>query len=469
LACSSPSRRVRHPRDPLLFRPLPPAAPRKATSPSPPTSAGPSTRPRRPRRRPLVTSFCAISDASSACAGARLLPSYPLAPRHSQYEVGTAGARSPSSDLETCWPLRRRPLRDGVALSDSILTRRRAPNASPPTCVPARPPHRDRSPRQFSDEPPGCPPHQSRFLIRPASRMSVATSGVPAGPQVIDALGPSGPWSSTSFILPFRPRQSGARVREDLDARRRTPGRHQPAGPDLPRGPPRSPCRIAMRYRLPTAADALRRLQSRGVREPPSSSFPLRDVELRDRRRSTPRLSAAWSPPDLHIRTASPFFEDDGYIAAWPPAPPKPSRDDHVLFSFHGLLTTPASPTPRASTASPARPAARPQAPPRHLLPRPVPPHRRRGGAAHRHSPLVVAFQSASGRIPGCDPSPTPNPATRLAPGPDVSPSFVLPLSPTASKPSRRLAPRRRRSFSRRHHFTLSLPERPARLDRRPR
>lgn len=100
------------------------------------------------------------------------------------------------------------------------------------------------------------------------------------------------------------------------------------------------PVELAMRYRLPSAADALRGLASRGVTDAAlvplfphyaMSSFETAVVHVQDQGRQV--------APQLRLHAVPPYFDDAGYIDAlvasartWLDQP-----YDHLLFSFHGI------------------------------------------------------------------------------------------------------------------------------------
>ena len=97
---------------------------------------------------------------------------------------------------------------------------------------------------------------------------------------------------------------------------------------------------LGMRYGRPSLADALRRLEERGVRE--LTALPLFPQYASSSTGSA--LEALFATPAAgrlaRIETIGPFYDDPGFIAAWRDVAAARLDDfdaDHVLFSYHGL------------------------------------------------------------------------------------------------------------------------------------
>jgi ferrochelatase len=159
-------------------------------------------------------------------------------------------------------------------------------------------------------------------------------------PRVIDLAWPLRTLIVRGFILPFRPKQS-AEAYEKI---------WTPAGAPLVLTSRavqaelervlEMPVELAMRYRLPTPAEALRNLLARGVTEAAlvplfphyaMSSFETAVVHVQQTR--------ARVAPSLNLRVAKPYFEDPAYLRALAAsvAAPLAQPYDHLLLSFHGI------------------------------------------------------------------------------------------------------------------------------------
>ncbi len=159
-------------------------------------------------------------------------------------------------------------------------------------------------------------------------------------PRVIDMSWPARAFVVNAFILPFRPRRS-AEAYEKIWTAEGSPlvvtSRRVRSALEAHLG---MPVELAMRYRFPTAADAVRQLTARGVHEvallPLFPHFAMSSFETAVEHVTTTvrRLS-----PSMAVRTAAPFYADPKYIDALVSS----SRDylardpDHFLFSFHGI------------------------------------------------------------------------------------------------------------------------------------
>lgn len=100
------------------------------------------------------------------------------------------------------------------------------------------------------------------------------------------------------------------------------------------------PVELAMRYRNPSAADALTRLRERGVDEVlvfslfphyAMSSFESAIVHVQE--------TAARVAPQMKLRVMPPYFDDPDYIAALARSAEGFLKGgyDHLLFSYHGI------------------------------------------------------------------------------------------------------------------------------------
>jgi ferrochelatase len=159
-------------------------------------------------------------------------------------------------------------------------------------------------------------------------------------PKVIDVAWPLRTLIVRGFILPFRPRKSaeayeqiwtpagsplvvtGRRVREKLETLTRLP------------------VELAMRYRLPTPADALLGLQKRGVTE--AALVPLFPHFAMSSFETAVEHVQEWQKkvtPGLRLKVAAPYFEDPSYIQALAASTAAHLVEpyDHLLFSFHGV------------------------------------------------------------------------------------------------------------------------------------
>lgn len=159
-------------------------------------------------------------------------------------------------------------------------------------------------------------------------------------PRVIDAPWPIRALIVEGFILPFRPKNS-AEAYEKIWTPEGSPlvltSQNVRAALEKRLG---LPVELCMRYRLPTAREALERLSQRGVTEaaliPLFPHFAMSSFEtavlhvLENQRRVA---------PNLQLVEAAPYYEDPDYIGALvKSAEPYLAREyDHVLFSFHGI------------------------------------------------------------------------------------------------------------------------------------
>lgn len=159
-------------------------------------------------------------------------------------------------------------------------------------------------------------------------------------PRVIDLAWPLRTLIVRGFILPFRPRKS-AHAYQTIWTPQGAPlvvtSRELQKKLEQQIG---MPVELAMRYRLPSAEEALRGLERRGVTEAAlvplfphyaMSSFETAVVHVQDwQKRVT---------PNLKLKVAAPYFDDTAYIAALAASVTenlaKPC--DHLLFSFHGV------------------------------------------------------------------------------------------------------------------------------------
>lgn len=159
-------------------------------------------------------------------------------------------------------------------------------------------------------------------------------------PRVIDV-----PWLVRTLlvrglILPFRPRESAEayhKVWTDAGAPLVVTSREVQRLLAEATG---LPVELAMRYRRPTAAEALERLVARGVTDAvlvplfphyAMSSWETAVVHVEEERRRV--------APGLALRTALPYYDDPNYIRALA-ASARPYLDrpyDHLLISYHGI------------------------------------------------------------------------------------------------------------------------------------
>lgn len=159
-------------------------------------------------------------------------------------------------------------------------------------------------------------------------------------PRVIDLAWPLRTLIVRGFILPFRPKKS-AEAYEKIWTPQGAPlvltSRAVQAALEKTLG---LPVELAMRYRLPTPAEALRHLVARGVTEAAliplfphfaMSSFETAVVAAREARNRV--------APGLELRVAKPYFENPGYLRALAASVAEPLRQpyDHLLLSFHGI------------------------------------------------------------------------------------------------------------------------------------
>ncbi len=159
-------------------------------------------------------------------------------------------------------------------------------------------------------------------------------------PRVIDVSWPLRTLIVRGFILPFRPKKSAHAYRMIW-----TP-QGSPlvvTSRELQRGLEKQiglPVELAMRYRMPSAEEALRGLERRGVTEAAliplfphyaMSSFETAVVHVQEWQKRV--------APGLKLKVAAPFFDDGAYIdalsASVKESLAKPC--DHLLFSFHGI------------------------------------------------------------------------------------------------------------------------------------
>ncbi len=100
------------------------------------------------------------------------------------------------------------------------------------------------------------------------------------------------------------------------------------------------PVELAMRYQNPSILEAVRRLQSRGVKEllliPMFPHYAMSSYETAVVRVQTVLTKIA---PEICLRIVSPYYDDEDYIHALvESAGPFLSQNyDHLLFSFHGV------------------------------------------------------------------------------------------------------------------------------------
>ncbi|MBL9136642.1 MAG: ferrochelatase [Verrucomicrobiales bacterium] len=159
-------------------------------------------------------------------------------------------------------------------------------------------------------------------------------------PRVLDVAWPIRALVVNAFILPKRPHQS-AEAYEKIWTPEGSPlvvtSQHvrQALEAEL-----RLPVELAMRYRLPSAKEALENLTQRGVRRAAliplfphfaMSSFETAVVHVMAEQKR-------WAP-QLELRTAAPYFDEPNYIQALvdSASPSLQSGYDHLLFSFHGI------------------------------------------------------------------------------------------------------------------------------------
>lgn len=159
-------------------------------------------------------------------------------------------------------------------------------------------------------------------------------------PRVIDVAWPLRTLIVRGFILPFRPRKS-AEAYEQIWTPQGSPlvvtSREVQA---LLERRLDVPVELAMRYRLPSAEEALRRLVERGVTHAvvvplfphfAMSSYETAVVHVRECQRRV--------APGLKLQTVDPYFDDPGYIDALVASATSYLSQpyDHLLFSFHGI------------------------------------------------------------------------------------------------------------------------------------
>lgn len=159
-------------------------------------------------------------------------------------------------------------------------------------------------------------------------------------PRVIDVAWPLRFLIVEGFILPFRPRKSAEAYHQIWTAEGSpliVTSRKVRVALEENLG---MPVELAMRYRLPSAADALRRLEQRGVQEVAviplfphfaMSSFETAALHVVDQARKV--------APRLRLRAVRPYFEHPDYIQAMVASLRSHLEKgyDHLLFSFHGI------------------------------------------------------------------------------------------------------------------------------------
>lgn len=159
-------------------------------------------------------------------------------------------------------------------------------------------------------------------------------------PRVIDSPWPIRALVVHGLILPFRPKQS-AEAYEKIWTGEGSPlvvsGRRVRALLESRLG---CPVELAMRYRHPSAADALRRLTARGVREAVIIPlFPHYAMSSFETAVEHIAVTARRVAPGLAWHAIPPYFEDPAYldalVASTEPFLAQPH--DHLLFSFHGI------------------------------------------------------------------------------------------------------------------------------------
>jgi ferrochelatase len=100
------------------------------------------------------------------------------------------------------------------------------------------------------------------------------------------------------------------------------------------------PVELAMRYRLPSAEQAIRRLAERGVREgvvvPLFPQYAMSSFETAVEHVERVRRRVA---PELRLHSVDPFYSHPAYLDALVKSAEEDiSREhDHLLFSFHGI------------------------------------------------------------------------------------------------------------------------------------
>lgn len=159
-------------------------------------------------------------------------------------------------------------------------------------------------------------------------------------PRVIDVSWPLRTLLVRGLILPFRPRESAEAYEKiwteegsPLVVTSREVQRRLAEATGLP-------VELAMRYRRPSAAEALQNLVARGVTEAAlvplfphyaMSSWETAVVHVEEQRRRV--------APGLSLRTTLPYYDDPDYVRALV-ASAQPYLDrpyDHLLVSFHGI------------------------------------------------------------------------------------------------------------------------------------
>lgn len=100
------------------------------------------------------------------------------------------------------------------------------------------------------------------------------------------------------------------------------------------------PVELAMRYRLPSAADALRRLAERGVTEAVVVPlFPHFAMSSYETAALHVQQTGARVAPGLRLTVVPPYYADPGYLRALVASATDHLAQpyDHLLFSFHGI------------------------------------------------------------------------------------------------------------------------------------